>query len=230
VPTYASAAYGCALALSQQTTGEVRATFYSRLSQYGPHAAPCTCVGPFPHGPGVCPSAFPARFPSVPTSGFDHGGPSIPHSGARSAGDSVYDKSLTGEPTLPARTANQYLAKYCSRFAPVKLVHRSEIYHQVAKRGVKVLGRVLRGSLVSTKLKKAKKRSEDSIKGLGGRCARTRPSFHLSVWSPFGMCPTLMLSLYDLTLYLPAREGEGGRKRESFIRRERERQFIRNFQ
>jgi hypothetical protein len=42
VPIYASAAYGCALAHLPQTTREVRATFYSRLSQYGPHAAPCT--------------------------------------------------------------------------------------------------------------------------------------------------------------------------------------------
>jgi hypothetical protein len=39
---YASAAYGCALAHSPQTTREVLATFYSRLSQYGPHAASCT--------------------------------------------------------------------------------------------------------------------------------------------------------------------------------------------
>ncbi len=29
---------------------------------------------------------------------------SIPHSGVRSAGDSIYDKSLTGEPILPSRT------------------------------------------------------------------------------------------------------------------------------
>ena len=40
------------------------------------------------------------------------GDPSIPHSGVRSAGDSIYDKSLTGEPILPSRTANQYLARY----------------------------------------------------------------------------------------------------------------------
>ena len=39
------------------------------------------------------------------------GDPSIPHSGVRSAGDSIYDKSLTGEPILPSRTANQYLAR-----------------------------------------------------------------------------------------------------------------------
>ena len=38
VPTYESAAYGCALAHSTQTTREVRATFYSRLSQHGSHA------------------------------------------------------------------------------------------------------------------------------------------------------------------------------------------------
>ncbi len=62
-------AHGCALAHSPQTTREVRATFYSRLSQYGPHAAPCTCVGPCPHGPGGGPPALHARFPSVPTSG-----------------------------------------------------------------------------------------------------------------------------------------------------------------
>ena len=57
MPTYASAAYGCALAHSSQTTREVRATFYSRLNQYGPHAAPCkesvTCVGPRGWSPGV---------------------------------------------------------------------------------------------------------------------------------------------------------------------------------
>jgi hypothetical protein len=57
------------------------------------------------------------------------------------------DKSLTGEPIFPGQTANQYLARYwfavCagkigspvwpdtgSRFAPVKLVHRSEIYQR----------------------------------------------------------------------------------------------------
>jgi len=72
------------------------------------------------------------------------GDPSIPHSGVRSAGDSIYDKSLTGELILPSRTANQYLARVYrreprtniwpgpdigSRFATVKLVHRSEIYH-----------------------------------------------------------------------------------------------------
>jgi hypothetical protein len=33
--------------------------------------------------------------------------------------------SMTGEPILPSRTANQYLARYWfARFAPVKLVHR----------------------------------------------------------------------------------------------------------
>jgi hypothetical protein len=40
VPTSASAAFGCALAHSPQTTREFRATFYSRLSQTGPPA--CT--------------------------------------------------------------------------------------------------------------------------------------------------------------------------------------------
>jgi hypothetical protein len=55
------------------------------------------------------------------------------------------DKSLTGELILPSRTANQYLARarywfavrdgkpgpdIGSRFATVKLVHRSEIYHK----------------------------------------------------------------------------------------------------
>jgi len=45
----------------------------------------------------------------------------------------VYDKSLTGEPILPSRAANQYLARYWfadigSLFATVKSVHRSEIY------------------------------------------------------------------------------------------------------
>ena len=40
------------------------------------------------------------------------GDPSIPHSGVRSAGDPIYDKPLTGEPILPSRTANQYLARY----------------------------------------------------------------------------------------------------------------------
>jgi len=56
--------------------------------------------------------------------------------------------ALTGEPILPSRIANQYLARYWfavrdgkigspvrdlsdigSLFATVKLVHRSEIYH-----------------------------------------------------------------------------------------------------
>ena len=60
VPTYASAAYGCALAHSPQTTREVRATFYSRLSQYGPHAASCTFgrEGPSPDSPGGGPPLF----------------------------------------------------------------------------------------------------------------------------------------------------------------------------
>jgi hypothetical protein len=71
VPIYASAAYGCALAHSPQTTREVRATFYSRFSQYGPHAAPCTFgrEGPCPHGPGGGPPTLHARFPSVSTAG-----------------------------------------------------------------------------------------------------------------------------------------------------------------
>jgi hypothetical protein len=114
VPTYASAAYGCALAHSPQTTREVRATFYSRLSQYSPHAAPCTCVGHFcPHSPGGGPPALHARFPSVPTSGVRS--PVIhqfPPLGFDPRRDSIYDKSLTGEPILPSRTANQYLARY----------------------------------------------------------------------------------------------------------------------
>jgi hypothetical protein len=87
VPIYASA-YGCALAHSPQTTREVRATFYSRLSQYGPHAAPCTFgrEGPCPHGPGGGPPALHARFPSVPTAGGGDltGDLSMPHSGVRS--------------------------------------------------------------------------------------------------------------------------------------------------
>jgi hypothetical protein len=90
VPIYASAAYGCALAHSPQTTREVRATFYSRLSQYGPHAAPCTFgrEGACPHGPGGGPPALHARFPSVPAAGGGDltGGLSMPHSGVRSRG------------------------------------------------------------------------------------------------------------------------------------------------
>jgi hypothetical protein len=85
VPIYASAAYGCALAHSPQTTRGVRATFYSRLSQYGPHAAPCTCgrEGPCPHGPGGGPPALHARLASVPTAGGGDltGDLSMPHSG-----------------------------------------------------------------------------------------------------------------------------------------------------
>jgi hypothetical protein len=46
-------------------------------------------------------------------------------------GDSIYDKSLTGEPILPARTRTNICPDIGSRFAPVKLVHRSEIYHKV---------------------------------------------------------------------------------------------------
>ena len=38
---------------------------------------------------------------------------------------------LTGELFLPSRTANQYLVRYCgSRYATVKIVHRSEIHHK----------------------------------------------------------------------------------------------------
>jgi hypothetical protein len=90
VPIYVSAAYGCALAHSPQTTREVRATFFSLLSQYGPHAAPCTFgrERPCSHGPGGGPPVLHARFPSVPTAG---GGDltcdlSMPHSGDRSRG------------------------------------------------------------------------------------------------------------------------------------------------
>jgi hypothetical protein len=97
-----SAAYGCALAHSPQTTREVRATFYSRLSQYGPHAAPCTFgrEGPCPHGPGGGPPALHARFPSVPTVGTPLRvgaiSPAIypcPTLGFDPAWDSIYDKS-----------------------------------------------------------------------------------------------------------------------------------------
>jgi hypothetical protein len=97
VPTYASATYGCALAHSPQTTREVWSTFYSRLSQYGPH-------GPWQH------ARFARSRATRPVS--ITGDPSIPHSGVRSTGDSIYDKSLTSEPILPSRTANQYLARY----------------------------------------------------------------------------------------------------------------------
>ena len=48
VPTYTSAAYGCALAHSPQTTRGVRAKFYSRLSQHGSHAAPLHLRGALP--------------------------------------------------------------------------------------------------------------------------------------------------------------------------------------
>ena len=82
MPTYASAAYECALAHSPQTTREVRATFYSRLSQY--------C----PHGPGGVPPALHARFPLVPTSGVRslviHQFPTL---GFDPQGDSIHDKS-----------------------------------------------------------------------------------------------------------------------------------------
>jgi hypothetical protein len=123
VPTYASATYGCALAHSPQTTLEVRASFYSRLSQPVTAIARPVSIGPHFWGSITCDR-------------------SIPHSGVRSAGDSIYDKSLTGEPILPSRTVNQYLNQFYrseprtniwpdigSRFATVKLVHRSEIYH-----------------------------------------------------------------------------------------------------
>jgi hypothetical protein len=86
----ASVAYGCALAHSPQTTREVRATFYSRLSQYCPHAVTCTFgrERPCPHGPGGGPPALHARFPSVPTTGGGDltGDLSIPHCGVRSRG------------------------------------------------------------------------------------------------------------------------------------------------
>jgi hypothetical protein len=87
---YVSAAYGCALAHSPQTTREVRATFYSLIGQYGPHAVSCTFCreGPCPHGPGGGPPALHARFPSVPTAGGGDltGDLSMPHSGVRSSG------------------------------------------------------------------------------------------------------------------------------------------------
>jgi hypothetical protein len=69
VPIYASAAYGCALAHSPQTTREVRATFYSRLSQTG---------APALHA--QFPSRSPVDYP-FPTLGFDP------------ARNSMYDKS-----------------------------------------------------------------------------------------------------------------------------------------
>jgi hypothetical protein len=66
-------------------------------------------------GPGGGPPALHARFPSVPTSGVRS--PVIhqfPPLGFDPRRDSIYDKSLTGEPILPSRTADQYLARYWS--------------------------------------------------------------------------------------------------------------------
>jgi hypothetical protein len=65
--------------------------------------------------PGVVPPALHARFPSVPTSGVRS---PVIHQflplGFDPRRDSIYDKSLTGEPILPSRTADQYLARYWS--------------------------------------------------------------------------------------------------------------------
>ncbi len=54
VPTYASATYGCALAHSPQTTLEVRATFYSRLSQPVTAIARPVSIGPHFWGSITC--------------------------------------------------------------------------------------------------------------------------------------------------------------------------------
>jgi hypothetical protein len=48
VPTYASVAYGCALAQLAANHGEVRATFYSRLCQHGSHAVSLHLRGALP--------------------------------------------------------------------------------------------------------------------------------------------------------------------------------------
>ena len=84
-----------ALSLTRRNTREVRATFYSRLRQYGSH------------GPGQL-----ARFARPGQLARFHHDPSISHSGVRSGGDSIYDEFLTGELFSPSRTANQYLARY----------------------------------------------------------------------------------------------------------------------
>ena len=61
---------------------------------------------------GGVPPALNDRFPLVPTSGVRspviHQFPTL---GFDPRGDSIYDKSLTGEPILPSRTANQYLVR-----------------------------------------------------------------------------------------------------------------------
>jgi hypothetical protein len=97
VPIYESAACGCALAHSPQTTREVRATFYSRLSQYGPHAAPCT------FGRGLA-RTVPGADPRRCTPGFHRSTPRVgaispviypfPTLGLDPARDSIYDKGL----------------------------------------------------------------------------------------------------------------------------------------
>ncbi len=40
------------------------------------------------------------------------------------------DEFLTGEPFLPSRTVNQYLARYWFAVPTVKMVHQSEIHHK----------------------------------------------------------------------------------------------------
>ena len=92
----------------------MRVAKYSTSVQYGPHG-----------GPGGAPPALhrDTRFPSVPTSGVRspviHQFPTLGFDPV--AGDSIYDKSLTGEPILP-------WPDFGLRFVTV-MVHQSEIYH-----------------------------------------------------------------------------------------------------
>jgi hypothetical protein len=97
---YASAAYGCPLARGKPH--RVRATFYSRLSRYGPARSP--------DNPQRCSARFPS--PSVPTLGFDHGDLSIPHSGVRSRGDSIPVNFLIIDKLVNQFYRHQYLANF----------------------------------------------------------------------------------------------------------------------
>jgi hypothetical protein len=105
VPIYASAAYGCALAHSPQTTREVRATFYSGLAstvltrrlaplvvrglaRTVPGTVPRRCTLGFHRSPPRVGAISPAIYP-CPTLGFDPGGTRF-----------VINR-MTGEPILP---------------------------------------------------------------------------------------------------------------------------------
>jgi hypothetical protein len=122
VPICASAAYGCSLTRRKprgrsglHSTPCLASTVLTR------RLAPSVVRGLARTVPGG-PPALHAWFPSVPTAGGGDltGDLSMPHSGVRSREGFMMNR-MTGEPILPARTANQYLARFWSAVSAGKI-------------------------------------------------------------------------------------------------------------